>query len=83
VRRFDAFSCVALTHWKFQQIRLYKDRTVLTTSLPDRGSLDRISLDRISWSNFLIKRLKSCHLIKLFDQVKKSVRSFLALDQKF
>ncbi len=32
----------------------------------DRGSVDRISLDRISWSNFLIKRLKSCHLIKSF-----------------
>jgi hypothetical protein len=30
-----------------------------------------------------IKRLKISQLIEKFDQVKKSIRSFLAVDQKF
>ncbi len=43
--------------------RLYLKK--ITVAL-DRGSVDQISLDQISWSNFSIKRLKSCHLIESF-----------------
>ena len=32
----------------------------------DRGSVDRISLDIFTWSNFLIKRLKISQLIETF-----------------
>jgi hypothetical protein len=46
-------------------------------------SLNQISLDIFTGSNFLIKRLKISQLIEKFDQVKKSISSFLAVWQKF
>ncbi len=50
--------------WKFDPFK--KSHVCNGKRNKDRGSLDRISLDRITWSNFSIKCLKSCHLIERF-----------------
>ena len=44
----------------------YYQYIINAREVEDRGSLDRISLDWITWSNFSIKCLKSCHLIESF-----------------
>ncbi len=49
----------------------------------DRGSVDRISIDIFTWSNFLIKRLKIIQLIEKFDQLPKKNGRILAVDQNF
>jgi hypothetical protein len=56
-----------------------KDRLV------DRNSVDRncvLSLDR-NYVNHLTEFFDNFHLIELFDQLPKSISSFLAVDQKF
>jgi hypothetical protein len=50
---------------------------------PGKWSLDQISLDIFSWSNFLIKRLKISQLIKKFDQLPKKNLRILAVDWNF
>jgi len=56
----------------------------------DRGPFDRKSVDQNcvfsvdqNFHNQLTKILDAFQLIKKFDQVKKSVSSFLAVDQNF
>ncbi len=63
-------------------------RTTITdlkhfSNLIDRGSVDRISLDIFTWSNFSIKRLKISQLIEKFDQLPKNNLQILAVDRKF
>jgi hypothetical protein len=48
-----------------------------------KRSLDRISLDIFTWSNNSVKSLKFRRLTKLFDQLPKSISSFLAVDWIF
>jgi hypothetical protein len=49
----------------------------------DRGSVDQISIDLFTWSNFLIKRLKISQLIEKLDQLPKNNLQILAVDQNF
>ena len=53
------------------------------TTLSDRGSVDRISLDIFTWSNFSVKRLNLRHLTELFDQLPEKNLRILAVDQNF
>ena len=48
-----------------------------------KQSLDQISLDIFTWSNFSIKRLKINQLIELFDQLIKKNWHILAVDRIF
>ncbi len=51
--------------------------------LIDRGSVDRISLDIFTWSNFSVKRLNLRRLTKLFDQLPEKNLRILAVDWNF
>ena len=75
--------CLFLEVWKWQKKFFFVQLTWAWRAYFDRGSVDPISLDIFTWLNFTIKRLKISQLIEKFDQVKKSISSFLAVDRKF
>ncbi len=49
----------------------------------DRGSVDWISLDIFTWSNFLVKRLDLRRLTELFDQLPEKNLRISAVDRNF